>query len=296
MAAFLKSITGAGLFIYIVLLCGCASPNSNINLRESLTLYASFDQNLNADVAAGDPRLFGAVHRGKPQNAAPGLPEGDAIQLASGEGVRGNALRFTKKSDAIVFFKNPNNFHYQSNNWSGSISFWLKLDPDKDLQPGYCDPFQVAGGNWGNGVFFAEFSKDETPRKFRFALRPLVSIWNPKNVGWEDIPASDRPMVQIANPPFGRDRWTHVLFTFENANTGSKNGVGTLYLNGEKAGEFRDWELTVNWKPENVVLNIGVFYVGLFDELALFNRALTASEAKAIFAAKQGLRSLIARE
>jgi hypothetical protein len=282
------------LFLSLAGLSGCVStPSTQHSLREALTLYASFDDGADADYAAGDKQLFGAATRAKIATAPPGLPEGDAIQWVKGEGRNGHALRYTKKSDAIVFFKGAKNFDYQSNNWSASISFWLKLDPDKDLQPGYCDPLQIAAGNWTNGVFFAEFSKDETPRFFRCALRPLFPIWNPKSVGWEAIPAKDRPMVQVSNPPFGRDRWTHVLFTFRNANTHRKDGSGRLFLNGEPAGEFRDWELTLNWKPEQIQVSIGASYVGLFDELALFNRALDDNEVKTIYRQKNGLRSLI---
>ncbi|MBA4147316.1 MAG: LamG domain-containing protein [Verrucomicrobia bacterium] len=284
------------LSLAAVCFSGCASPQpSEQILRKHLTLYASFDHGLDADYAAGDKQLYGTAHRAKPQLGKPGLPEGDAIQVAKGEGRFGDALRFTKKSDAIVYFKGAKNFDYQATNWNGSFSFWLKLDPDNDLEPGYCDPVQVAAGNWANGVFFAEFSKDETPRHFRFALRPLLPIWNPNNVGWEKIPAKERPMVQIEKTPFSREVWTHVVFTFNNANTGEKNGIGKLFLNGESVGEFRDWDLSVNWQPENILLNIGVFYVGLFDDFALFNRALTDNEVKMIYRQENGLHGILSR-
>ena len=271
------------------------SARAQSPIRDALTLYASFDGALDADLAAGDKVLYGRSGKGKEQVTAPGLPKTGVIQIAKGEGRFGDALRFTKKSDSVVFFKGTKNFDYQRTNWNGSVSFWLKLDPDKDLEPGYCDPLQISAGSWNNGAFFAEFSKDETPRHFRFAMRPLFPIWNPKNVGWETIPAKERPMVQVEKPPFGRDVWTHALFTFENANTGKKNGVGKFYINGEFRGEFRDWELTLNWNPEQIIVNSGAAYVGLFDELALFNRALTATEVKTVFEQKNGLHSLLKR-
>jgi hypothetical protein len=276
-----------------LILSGCGSmPSNHRPLRDALTLYASFDNGTRADYAAGDPQLYGAATSAKIPTATAGLPDGGVIQVAKGEGRNGDALRYTKKSPAIVFFKGAKNFDYRATNWSGSISFWLKLDPDKDLEPGYCDPLQIAAGNWTNGVFFAEFSKDETPRHFRFALRPLLPIWNPKNVGWEAIAAKDRPMVQVPKPPFSRDQWTHVGFAFSGANTGAKNGVGRLFLNGEPAGEFSNWDLTVNWKPEQIQVSLGAAYVGLFDELALFNRALSESEFRALYQMKDGFGSI----
>ena len=33
--------------------------------------------------------------------------------------------------------------NYNDRNWSATVSVWLRLDPDKDLEPGYCDPVQI---------------------------------------------------------------------------------------------------------------------------------------------------------
>lgn len=288
---FLKAMASVLLFIPFSSL---AAP-ANDALRESLTLCASFDQGVNADYARGDAQLHGSMGRGKAHVVAPGLPATNTIRIAKGAGKFDDALQFTRKTEALVFYKGPKNVDYRETNWSGTISFWLKLDPEKDLEPGYCDPLQLTAGNWANGVFFAEFSKDETPRHFRFAMRPLERIYNPKNLGWEAIPAAERPMVQIEKPPFSREQWTHVVFTWENANTGSKNGIGRLYLNGAPSGEFKDWDLTVKWNPEQMVLNLGAAYVGLFDDLAIFDRALSASEVKMVNAAPKGVRTLLGR-
>lgn len=275
---------------------GCVTGIQKEALKDSLTLYASFDKGLNADYAGGDKTIYGAASGNRMAQAPAGLPEGGAVQVARGVGVTGDALKFTRKSSSVMFFKGPGNFVYQPTNWNGTVSFWLKLDPDRDLQPGYCDPIQLSAGNWHNGVFFAEFSKDETPRHFRFAMRPLEKIYNPKNLGWEAIPAKDRPMVQVEKPPFSREKWTHVAFTFENANTGEKNGVGKLYLDGQPAGAFPNWDLTVQWKQDEVVIIIGASYVGLFDDLALFDRALTAAEVTRLYGDREILKSISAQK
>lgn len=283
----------AVLFVAAALGSGCISGGGQKQaLKEALTLYASFDTGLHADLAGGEKTIYGASSGTRMAQAPAGLPEGGAVQLARGEGVTGDALKFTRKSSSVMFFKGPGNFVYQPTNWNGSVSFWLRLDPDRDLQPGYCDPIQLSAGNWHNGVFFAEFSKDETPRHFRFAMRPLEKIYNPKNLGWEAIPVKQRPMVQIEKPPFSREKWTHVAFTFENANTGQTNGTGKLYLNGQPAGSFDNWDLTLNWNQKDVVIIIGASYVGLFDDLSLFNRALTANEVRALYIKRDLLKSI----
>jgi hypothetical protein len=115
-----------------------------------------------------------------------------------------------------MFFEGLKNLNYSTNNWSGSCSFWLRLDPDKDLQLGYCDPLQFVAQGWDEGNMFVEFSNDHTPRHFRYAMMPLKKTWNPNNRGWEEFADKERPMVPVTRPPFSRERWTHVCFTFGN--------------------------------------------------------------------------------
>ncbi len=78
--------------------------------------------------------------------------------------------------------------NYNDENWSATVSVWLRLDPDRDLAPGYCDPVQIVGDDSKKGFIFLEWSKDETPRYFRYAIRPLFHIWNPTNVAWDNLP------------------------------------------------------------------------------------------------------------
>ena len=279
-----------------ITLLGCASPSHPKNsLRDALTFYSSFDHGVHADFASGDKQLYGTPGGAKAPAAQPGLPETKDIHLAKNRGRGGDALHYVRKNSAVLFYKGAKNVDYKTTNWSGSVSFWLKLNPDEELEPGYCDPLQISAGSWNDGVFFAEFSKDQ-PRRFRFALRPLLPIWNPQNLGWEAIAVKDRPMVEVVNPPFSREQWTHVVFTFANANTGCKDGVGQLYLNGRFAGEFREWDLSLNWQPEQMQVILGAAYVGLFDELALFNRVLSDGEIKTIFAKKNALRAHVSTQ
>ncbi len=94
--------------------------------------------------------------------------------------------------------------HYRSEDWSGTISFWMRLDPDKDLQPGYCDPLQVTQFAWNNGSFFVDFDKD-LPRDFRLGVFSDLKFWNPENIDWEKLPVEKRPMVTVKKPPFSRE-------------------------------------------------------------------------------------------
>ena len=247
--------------------------------RSALLLEATFDRGLDADFAAGDPKLYTAP-TGDRSQARPGLPEGNLVLHAKDGGRRGGALHFTKKMKPVVFFRGEKNLGYKTDGWSGAVSFWLRLDPDQELEPGYCDPLQFVAQGWDEGNMFVEFSKDHTPRHFRYAILPVKKTWNPTNRGWEEIPDKERPMVPVTAPAFSRDRWTHVVFCFGSINSGRKDGWGRLYLDGQDKGAFENWPIAFNWDVSKSALTIGLSYTGWFDELAVFNRPLGESEVR----------------
>src|SRR5262245_10764554 len=142
------------------------------SLRSALLLHATFDRGLDADFATGDKTLYTAP-TGNRSQAQAGLPEGGVVVIAKGEGRYGDALRFRKKARPVVFFSGDKNLGYSTKGWNGAVSFWLRLDPDKDLEPGYCDPLQFVAQGWDEGNMFVEFSKDHTPRHFRYAILPV---------------------------------------------------------------------------------------------------------------------------
>jgi hypothetical protein len=80
--------------------------------------------------------------------------------------------------------------------------------------------------------------------------------------------------------PFATGAWSHVAFTYD-----EETGEGKFYVNGEYAGGTpHDVAIGVN----DVDLHIGVAYHGdtyrgAIDELAIFNRALTAAEVNQLF-------------
>ena len=255
-------------------------------LRSSLLLHASFDTGFDAEFATGDGKLYTAP-TGNRKEAQPGLPEGDLVLHVDG------ALKFTKKMKPVVFFHGEKNIGYQTKDWNGSVSLWLRLDPDKDLEPGYCDPMQFVAQGWGEGNMFIEFSKDHTPRHFRYAMQPVTKHWNPTGAKWEEIPDADRPMVAVHKPPFGADQWTHVVFCFGNVNSGKKDAWGKLYLNGDYQGEFKGFDGVFNWDVSQSALTLGLSYIGMLDDLAVFNRPLTDAEVKAIHQAARSLSRLL---
>lgn len=268
-------------------LLDAAEADTKARLAKALTLHASFDSGLDADFARGDKACY--VQQGKELVKA--APTED-VRLEEGTGRFGNALHFVKKSNTRPAYKDAGTLGYNDRNWNTTLSVWLRLDPDKDLEPGYCDPVQIIGDDNKKGFIFLEWSKDETPRFFRYAIRPLFAIWNPTNVQWADIPFDKRPMVQVERAPFSREQWTHAVFTVENVNDKGKPQAGRLYLNGRLQGAIQNWDLTFGWDPARVQIVLGAAYVGRLDDLAAFDRALTPNEVHCLYELKEGVREL----
>ena len=258
-------------------------------LRSALTFHAPFEVGLDASFSLGDKTAY--AKKGKETVPA---ELNEEVKIALGEGKFGHALWFPKKGTTRPMYKGAQVLNYNAQSWSTSVSVWLRLDPDKDLEPGYCDPVQIVGDDGKKGFIFLEWSKDETPRFFRFAMRPLFEIWNPTGVQWDEIPADKRPMVQLdrAQTPFSREAWTHVVFTIENVNDKTRPPAGRLYMNGELKGSIENWDLTFGWDPAQVALVLGAAYVGYMDDLAVFNRTLTADEVKQLGTLKRGISEL----
>lgn len=257
-------------------------------LKSALVFHASFDSGLNADFSTGDPVCV--LKKGRDLVPAAFNEE---VRLDATGGKFGGCLHFPKKGATRPQFSGVNMLGYNDKSWNATVSLWLRLTPDEDLEPGYCDPIQIVGDDGKKGFIFLEWSKDETPRFFRYAIRPLVEIWDPKNVGWGEIPFDKRPMVQVARAPFSRDTWTHAVFTLNKVNEpAAAKPSGSLYLDGKLQGRIEGWDLRFAWDPAQVALVLGAAYVGRIDDLAVFNRALDDAEVERLFKLEGGVKAL----
>ena len=259
---------------------------SDASLKTVLTFYASFDKGTDADLAKGDKRLHTLVDK---QPKAGNHTE-NMTRLAKGKGLNGDALLFTKRNAKWLFYDGAKNFEFKNKDWSGTLSFWMKVDPINELDPGYVDPIQVTPFTWNNASFFVDFDKGGNPRSFRLGAFADKPVWNPEN---KDVPEAQRPLVPAKSSPFSKDKWTHVAFTWERFNTGKKDGVSTLYLNGKKEGSITGWNQQFSWAGKSHRILIGLNYMGLFDDLACFNRALSVNELRSIHGDKSALDNLL---
>ena len=268
------------------------STAAESDLKKALTFHASFDSGTEAEFALGDKKLYYAPSMNKRAEAKPGLPDSGEVVVAKGEGKSGSALRFVKKKSPVIFFAAEKNFPYSNSNWNGAVSFWLSLDPETELEPGFTDPIQITPRAWNDAAFFVEFGRDEKPRHFRLGAYADFKVWNPQNRDWNAIPLAEKPLVSVERPPFAKGKWTHIAFTFENFNTGQPNGVAKLYLDGKAQGQLSPRVQTFTWDPSKTSIMLGLSYIGLWDELSVFNRALSADEVRTLYNLPRGVTSL----
>lgn len=267
------------------------SPSAGANdLTKALTFHAGFDGGPNADFGSGDAGIYTTPDM-KPANAKPGLIAGE-VELAPGAGKYGDALKFLKKTGSMVFFRGQGNIDYRQEDWSGTVSFWLSLDPDKDLEPGFCDPLLFTDKEWNKACLFVDFTKDDVPRKFRMGVFPDYEVWNPTDVKWDDVPAPDRPFIVIDQPPFASGQWTHVAMTFSGFNRPGLDGTSRLYLNGKLAGERTAKDQVFTWQPANSMIQLGLSYIGLMDDISVFSRELSQEEIASLYGLEGGAGSL----
>ena len=73
---------------------------------------------------------------------------------------------------------------------------------------------------------------------------------------------------------------------------GSGKGVAKLYLDGKLQGTTETIGEPFRWDRSRAAIRLGVNYVGLWDELAIFNRALSDREVAELHRLKGGLASL----
>lgn len=280
-------------FLSATVLWAASVASQDDALRKALVFHASFDGGADALRAAGDPKLYWAPSFKQRSEAKPGLPGSGEVALATGEGKFGDALRFTAKKSPVVFFRGAGNMPFAASDWNGTVSFWLNVDPEGKLEPGFCDPIQITDSAWNDAAFFVEFEKRPESIPFRLGVYADFAVWNPDNRKFEEIPAGEKPLVTVEKPPFSAGRWTHVVFTFEHFNTGRPDGGARLYLDGQPRGELRSRQQTFTWDLDKSVVALGLGYIGLFDELAIFNRLLSEQEIQSIHIMERGISSLI---
>src|SRR5690242_2833056 len=116
-------------------------------LRKAVTLYASFDEEIGADVAGGERTIYRRYNNPK-QNGEYVFAKGHdeaAFRIAKGKGVAGGALEAVNVLDnnGRLFFLMRDNIAYKKAGWGGAFSVWINTDPNLRFKTPFCDPVQI---------------------------------------------------------------------------------------------------------------------------------------------------------
>jgi len=256
-------------------------------LKNHILFYSSFDGKSSADVSVGDGRIYTAESYKKGAIAKEGLSDPNVV-IADGKGLSGDAIHFKQAKTQAVFYKAHKNVGYSNVSWSGTVSFWLRLDPNNELPPHYCDPLVLSDSQWNDAALWVDFT-DHTPRQFRFGAIGDKAAWNANDE------ASDADWIirtVVVNPaPFTADSWTHVALVFSEVNSEAKF---LLYLNGALQGTIENVkDNPFTWEGEAGKIMLGLGYIGFMDELAIFNRSLSSQEIATLYRLRDGLNGLL---
>lgn len=265
------------------------SADQQPSLRDSLTFYCSFEGTAKAEIAGGESEIFTAPARRRFDDAKQGLHNPD-VSIVAGKGLVGDALEFRKKTPIYTFYNAEGNVAYDPKSFSGAVSFWLQLDPAVDLEPGFCDPIQITDRNYNDAALWIDFS-DVNPRDLRLGVFGDLTAWNPQDLPPNKNPDFERRLVPVKKPPFQRGKWTHILFNYDQLS--SEQGSVELFIDGQSKGTREGVSEPFTWELSKSKIMIGINYIGLMDELAIFARPLSEKEVEKIYRAKGGLKSLL---
>jgi hypothetical protein len=260
-------------------------------ILKAATFYASFDDDVRGDVGGGQLTFDTRFNHPTEKNQftfEKGFPAA-AFRIAKGKGISGGALDAveTLPRNGRIFVPVKGNLAFSKSGWGGAASVWCKTDPDKMLKTTFCDPIQITQKGANNGGLWFDFN-DAKPRDLRLGAFPAVPE-GAKGIGEGDANA---PMVRVPGIGWKANDWHHVVITWNNLDTGKTDAVAALYIDGKLIGQVKDRAIAMAWDAERAGVYVAVNYIGLLDELALFNRMLSASEVAALHKQPNLMRGL----
>jgi Concanavalin A-like lectin/glucanases superfamily len=252
-------------------------------IRAAVSLYASFDEAVKADIGGGTLSLSTRSNHAteKAKFVVEKGYDSKAFRIARGKGIAGGALECVEvlPRNGRIFFPAKGNLAFDKGGWGGSLSLWMKTDPDELLKTKFCDPIQITQKGANDGGLWFDFNADK-PRALRMGAFPAL-LGGAKGTEEGDPKAQ---MVWVRKPGFAAADWHHVGLTWRNLDTGKADAVVTLYIDGKRVGAVEDRPLAMQWDVEKVGIYVAINYIGLLDELALFKRELTAEEIELLHA------------
>jgi formylglycine-generating enzyme required for sulfatase activity len=245
-------------------------------LKKAVTLYASFDEAVKADYSGGDGTVYTGIRPepGKPKPEPTKGADAKVFTIAR-KGTAGGCLETLDvlPNNGRIFFPAKGNIAFKKGGWGGAVSMWINFDPDKMLKSKFCDPIQITQKGANNGGLWFDFN-DAKPRDMRHGAFPAVP--EGKQGAKESDP--DAPMVRVPKVGFKSGDWHHIVLSWKNFDTGKADAVSQFWVDGKLIGEVKDRAIAMDWDIDRTGIFFSINYIGLLDEMAVFNRPLTPEE------------------
>lgn len=258
-------------------IAGMMAASGGPSMLDDVVFYASFDETVKGDFGGGE-LTAGTRFNHETEKGRFVFEDGfdsRVFQIAAGEGIHGGALRANDvlPRNGRIYFPAKGNLPYRKGGWGGSVSFWMKTDPNTMLKTRFCDPVQITEKGATNGGLWIDFP-DTTPRDLR------LGAFHSEGGGRVLIPETDpdAPLVRVKDVGFKATEWHHIAFTWMNFDTGRADAEAALYIDGSLMGTLKDRNITMDWDLDKTGIYVAVSYIGLLDELAVFRRPLTTGE------------------
>ena len=271
----------AFLTLFALALPAFADEAQENAVRKAVTFYASFDDEVKGDFGGGqltfDTRTNHPTEKGK-YVVEKGFSE-KAFRVAKNKGIAGGAVEAVDvlPKNGRIFVPAKGNLAYKTDGWAGSVSMWCSSNPDTMLKTSFCDPIQITQKGANNGGLWFDFN-DAKPRDLRHGAFPAVPDGK-KGIGEDDPNA---PMVRVPKIGWKEGEWHHVVLTWENLDTGKDDAATSLYIDGKRLGQVKGKAIAMGWDIDKAGIYVAINYIGLLDEFAVFDRALTAAEVVAL--------------
>ncbi len=256
-------------------------------MLDAVTFYASFDEALRADVGRSIVRTRGGRPTHSQEWRFRDCYDESLYRIVPDAGIRGGALEALAAPQDFerFFFPAEGNLAYRPGGWEGSVSFWLKTDPNTLITAPFSDPIQITQRGANNGGLWIDFP-ESSPRDMRLGAFPGAG----GRLYKESDP--DAPLVVVRDVGFRVADWHHVAFTWSNFDTGRADARAALYVDGDLQGELADREIAMGWDIAETGIYLAVNYAGLLDELAIFSRTLPATDIRALHQEPERLSGL----
>jgi hypothetical protein len=263
-----------------MLAAGCGGPEREIEqkLRDHVLFFSNFEKGVDALSAAGS--ILADIDGARTRHQLNG-------------GIQDGCLTFEQDAQALSYAARGNIGYKPNQAWAGAVSFWLGVDPSKDLEADYPEPFHIGkrSGNafpWDDAVIFVDFTKP--PRSLRFGVYPDKT----GEISDQMVAAN---LIAVSGLKWKSDEWHHVLITWRNFNSGKADAEWALFIDGKEKGRKKGIRVDLTWDIDSQVLRFNHYkYAGRMDEIAVFDAFLNEADARYLHAPKKPLNVLLKKD